>query len=67
MHIFAIRTGRSLPLKFRRIFRPRPPRLFPHTELFVPLHRNLMSQSVPRSFSRAPGRKQSAWGRGPRK
>lgn len=64
MYIFAIRTSRTLLLKFRRIFRPRPLPLFPHTELFVPLHRNLTSRSVPRSFSRAPGRKQSAWGRG---
>ena len=48
---------RTLPLEFRRIFRPRPPRPFPRTELFVPLCRNLTSRSVPRSFSRAPGRR----------
>ena len=58
----------EIPPCFRRIFRhvsaafsararPRPPRLFPHTELFVPLRRNLTSRSVPRSFSRVPGRK----------
>ena len=63
MYIFGIRARTSLTLllnfaaMFPPCFRPRPPRPFPRTEFFVPLHRNLTSRSVPRSFSRAPGRK----------